>query len=75
MEKPIAVENRGEVESETFAALSAVVSGHRSIKNAVDWLSTMQPPRAPSEMVTQDEYSHDVLVPLPEALWLVYDCT
>ena len=28
-----------------------------------------------AEVVVQDEYTHDVVVPWGDGLWLVYDCT
>ena len=33
------------------------------------------PARAPSEIVTQDEYTHDVVLPLDAQRWLVFDTT
>ncbi|MFO0950164.1 MAG: hypothetical protein U0835_03240 [Isosphaeraceae bacterium] len=57
-----------------FARIKGQVSGHRSMRLAVDWLAA-HAPRPPSGMVTQDEYSHDVLVPYPGGLWLAYDST
>jgi hypothetical protein len=33
------------------------------------------PARAPSEIVTQDEYTHDVVLPLDAHRWLVFDTT
>jgi hypothetical protein len=51
------------------------VASHRSIKHAVDWLRGHNPPLSPSGMVTQDEFSHDILDAYPGGLWLVYDTT
>ena len=39
------------------------------------WGRTRTPPRAPSEIVTQDEYTHDVVLPLDAQRWLVFDTT
>jgi hypothetical protein len=36
---------------------------------------TLDPPLAVDGIVTQDEYTHDVLVPLPGGRWLVFDTT
>ena len=33
------------------------------------------PPLGLAGMVTQDEFSHDILVAYPGGLWLVYDST
>jgi len=75
VERAIPVENRAGLSADEFARIAAAVSGHRSVKHAVDWLAACDPPLAPTEMVTQDEYSHDILVAYPGGLWLVYDST
>lgn len=69
------VENRGGLAPEDFARIAATVAGHRSIKHAVDWLAGHNPPLSPTGMVTQDEFSHDILVAYLGGLWLVYDTT
>ncbi len=69
------VENRANLPAGEFAALAAAVATHRSVKHALDWLLGMTPPVPPADMVTQDEFSHDVLFAYPPGNWLVYDCT
>jgi hypothetical protein len=71
----VPVENRARLDDERFATLAAVLRYQPSIKHALDWLLTHQPPLAPSDMITQDEYSHDILVTYPDGLYLAYDCT
>ena len=56
-------------------AIAGALARQRSIKHAVDWLAAHDPPIAPAGMVTQDEFSHDILVAYPGGLWLVYDTT
>jgi hypothetical protein len=75
LESTFPVENRGNLASEDFAPIAEAVASHRSIKHAVDWLRAHNPPLSPSGMVTQDEFSHDILVAYPGGLWLVYDTT
>jgi hypothetical protein len=72
---PYPVENRANLPAEEFAALAAAVAAHRSVKHALDWLLGMTPPVPPADLVTQDEFSHDVLFAYPTGCWLVYDCT
>ena len=71
----VPVENRAELPTEEFSHLARSLANHHSIKRAVDWLTGHDPPIAPSGMVTQDEYTHDILVPYPGGLWIVYDST
>ncbi len=72
---PFPVENRAALPADAFAALAAAVATHHSVEHALDGHLGMTPPVPPADMVTQDEYSHDVLFPHPGGRWLVYDCT
>ncbi len=72
---PFPIENRAALPADEFARLAAVVAGHTSMKHAFDWLLSRSPPVVPADMVTQDEYSHDFVCPLPGGAWLVYDST
>lgn len=72
--EPFALENRAQVSAETLAPLEALLRGHRSMKHVLDWALTQAPPLVP-DMVTQDEFSHDFLLRLPNGLYLAYDST
>jgi hypothetical protein len=69
------IENRAKLSAHELGRLACALSPQRSIKQAVDWWVGQHPPLAPSGMVTQDEFSHDIIVALPGGLWLVYDTT
>jgi hypothetical protein len=69
------IENRGGLAPEDFVRIAGSLATHGSIKHAVDWLAGHNPRLSPSGMVTQDEFSHDILVAYPSGLWLVYDTT
>ena len=69
------IENRAGLPAAEFDPLAAVLATHRSIKHAVDWLAGHMPPLGLAGMVTQDEFSHDILVAYPGGVWLVYDST
>ncbi len=75
MTMPFPIENRADLPAEDFKRLAGGVAGHRSVKHAIDWLPEHDPPLSLSDMVTQDEFSHDILVSYPGGLWLVYDST
>jgi hypothetical protein len=75
MEAQVPVENRAGLPAEDFAPVARAVVGHRSMKHALDWLLGHSPPLELTDMVTQDEFSHDFLVAYPGGLWLVYDST
>jgi hypothetical protein len=75
MDAQVPVENRAGLSAEDFARIARAVAGHRSMKHALDWLLAQAPPLDLTDMVTQDEFSHDFLVACPAGLWLVYDST
>jgi hypothetical protein len=50
--------------------------GLRNLEHVLDWLKIRGLPLAALEMVTQDEYSHDLLTPLPAGDgWLCFAMT
>lgn len=67
------IENRANLPAAPFAQLAQALASHRSIKHALDWLTAHTPPLTLSDMVTQDEFSHDILVEYPGGLYLAYD--
>ena len=57
------------------AALASVVTRQTTLEHVVRWGYAQDPLVEITDVVRQDEYTHDVLVPLTEDLVLVYDCT
>ena len=50
------------------------IAGFRTLEHVLDWLKAEGHPLGTLDMVTQDEYCHDLLVPVgPE--WLVFGMT
>jgi hypothetical protein len=54
--------------------LAHTVAHHTSLERVLDWSRALRPPVAIEAILTQDEYTHDVLVPF-EGRYLVYDTT
>lgn len=59
------------------AALQARVAAQRTLADVLRWAAAQRPPVAIAEIVTQDEYTHDVVLPLAagQPLFLAYDTT
>jgi hypothetical protein len=53
-------------------ALARAIATHTLLEQALDWARTLTPPRAVESVLTQDEYTHDVLIPYGNR-YLVYD--
>jgi hypothetical protein len=71
----IVVENSANLGTDEFETISRAVADHSTIKRALEWLMSHSPPLVPIDAVAQDEFSHDIVVPLSESLYLVYDST
>ena len=55
--------------------IAGIVSNHLTLERGLrHWLG-QSPPVDVSDVITQDEYTHDVLIPLPDGLTLVYEAT
>ena len=69
------IENHAGLSEESLSALLAVVSKHQSLDQIFVWGRSQSPQVIPTDVVKQDEFTHDVLVPVPGGNWLVYGTT
>jgi hypothetical protein len=56
-------------------ALSRVLETQESLDDVFAWGRTQSPPIVPEDVVIQDEFSYDALVPFTEQRWVVYATT
>jgi hypothetical protein len=70
---PTPLTNRASLTRATLDQLAHEVGGHATLHDVLEWGFTHKPARRVEEIVTQDEYTHDVLVPLDAPLYLAYD--
>ena len=54
--------------------LAAIVASQTTLEQALDWGRTQRPAVDVESILTQDEYTHDVLIPF-EGRYLVSDTT
>lgn len=73
------VVNRAGVPLSELASIELEVAGHRTLQQVLAWGLTRQMGKSRhqviSKVVTQDEYTHDVVVPWREELVLAYGTT
>jgi len=55
------------------ASLAAETGSHRTLADVVRWGLAQNPPRMVTEIVKQDEFTQDVVVPHSSGRYLVYD--
>jgi hypothetical protein len=70
-EVPIGYEGGPQLDAATEAVLRAQVT----LSEVLAFGARLSPPRSPLEIVTQDEYTHDVVLELRSDVYLVYDTT
>lgn len=71
----VSVEPVGEIPDRELTRFRLALRDLRTLGPVLAWLRTQEPPRIIREIVTQDEYTHDVIVPWSERLVLVFDAT
>jgi hypothetical protein len=57
------------------AALEDSLEPLRTLGDLLDWARRQEPPLPAPTVVTQDEYTHDVLLPYGAGRWLDFDTT
>ncbi len=71
-------ENRSNLSAKELAQIEREVDSHRGLRDVLAWAATKPKgevhPQTVAEVITQDEYTHDVIVPYRD-VFLVYDTT
>ena len=69
------IEWRAERRRERRESLERSVAELRTLDQVIRWGLASDPPRLVSDVVVQDEYTHDVVLPHDDGLFLVFDTT
>lgn len=64
-----------QVPDETLSSIRTLVDRQKTLEDVIRWALASKPPRVIARIVVQDEYTHDVVLPWADGLWLVYDTT
>jgi len=67
--------DRAGLTADELARLTALVADHGTLGHVVRGWAAERPPRLIVEIVTQDEYTHDVIICYRDEIHLVYDTT
>lgn len=65
----------GTIDSEVVRLVERLVGEHKGLGDVLDWGARVIPARKPADVVTQDEYTHDVIMRYEDGVYLVYDVT
>jgi hypothetical protein len=55
--------------------IEEAIADHGMLDRVIRSGLASEPRRVIAGVVVQDEYTHDIVVPWGDGLWLVYDCT
>ena len=61
--------------ADELAQLTARIADHTTLGHVIRGWAAERPPRLVVDVITQDEYTHDVIFPYRDELHLVYDTT
>ncbi len=71
--------NHAELPAETHAALESELPAHGTLLEVMQWAATQHLPNGAAlsvaNVITQDEYTLDIVMPWRDGLVLVYDAT
>ncbi|MFL5582440.1 MAG: hypothetical protein ACJ8AO_18885 [Gemmatimonadaceae bacterium] len=73
--REVPVSPLGRVDADRFAGLVSELRALCTLADVLAWGRAQRPPRSVAEVVTQDEFTHDVVVELEPRLALVFDVT
>ena len=73
--RPIPLHDYADLASAERSALTTAIQDLRTLADVLAWARTQNPPRSVAEIVTQDEYTHDVLLEASGQPYLAFDTT
>ena len=73
--RPIPLHDYARLSRADHGALTAAIQHLRTLADVLAWARTQAPPRAVAEIVTQDEYTHDVVLEANGQPYLAFDTT
>ncbi len=65
----------GNVAPEVVARVQTALAHRVTLADVLQWAREQDPPRAVAEIITQDEYTHDVVLPFDGGHFLAFDAT
>jgi hypothetical protein len=74
-DRPVPVRAIGAIRPELLALAEAAFAYRPTLADVLQWARAQSPPRTVAEIVTQDEYTHDVVLPFDGSHFLVFDAT
>ena len=65
----------GPIPPDVVRRAEVALAARHTLADVLAWAREQTPPRSVAEIVTQDEYTHDVVVPFDGSHFLAFDAT
>lgn len=73
--REVSVLSAGAIPAREIAAFHDELKDQRTLGDVLGWLRAQNPPRSVTDILTQDEYTHDVIVQWSDHRYLAFDAT
>ena len=73
--REVLVTEAGSIDRDLYDRLAPQLRAQRTLGDVLSWGRMQSPPRTVTEIITQDEYTHDVVVEFESPYYLVFDTT
>ena len=71
----VPVSGIGAIPHDVVRRAETVLARRHTLADVLAWAREQTPPRSVAEIVTQDEYTHDVVLPFDGSHFLAFDAT
>jgi len=73
--RSVPVSGVGAVAQDVVRRAESALARRHTLADVLAWAREQTPPRTVAEIVTQDEYTHDVVLPFDGSHFLAFDAT
>ncbi|HEU4994178.1 MAG TPA: hypothetical protein VFT29_05135 [Gemmatimonadaceae bacterium] len=71
----VPVTSAGDIAPDLLSTFRRELGNQRTLGDVLAWLRAQDPPRSVTDILTQDEYTHDVVVQWSDRTYLAFDAT
>ena len=69
------LKNLAGIDPGRLSSIQTALLGQNNLESVIRWGEAQNSSRRITEIITQDEFTHDVVLPFDEGIYLVYDTT
>jgi hypothetical protein len=73
--REVPVTEASPIAREVYSSLASALRTQRTLGDVLAWGRRQSPPRTVAEIITEDEYTHDVIIGFDKRHYLVFDTT